>query len=318
MPGMIKATIEGEGLPGKEIRARPAIRRRVATCVVSAPVPEACVSTFIAPRPRRRRVAGQHALGCLPSQLLPAGPRPLAAVPPVVPGKPEGGVRAGRSAFFGARAGLAAAPAFAGRLSELRRAEWVVYAKFPVAGTAAVLAYLGRYRHRVAISNSRLLEEVVRFLAAAPSLKHQTALMTAYAAGLRVSEVVRQRGADIACRNRHCPECQRSAREAWLAERQAELLPVPYFHIGFTAMHKMPSRYAFRLEDLRAWHVVEAACGSCRHRAMIGHLSLVHGRSSSMRLADLETNLRCRHCGRRGGRTRLQWVCAHATNSGAT
>ncbi len=194
----------------------------------------------------------------------------------------------------------------------------VVYAKFPVAGTAAVLAYLGRYRHRVAISNSRLLEEVVRFLAAAPSLKHRTALMTAYAAGLRVSEVVRQRGADIACRNRHCPECQRSAREAWLAERQAELLPVPYFHIGFTAMHKMPSRYAFRLEDLRAWHVVEAACGSCRHRAMIGHLSLVHGRSSSMRLADLETNLRCRHCGRRGGRTRLQWVCAHATNSGAT
>ena len=36
------------------------------------------------------------------------------------------------------------------------------------------------------------------------------------------------------CRNRHCPKCQGAAREQWLAERQAELLPVPYFHIVFT------------------------------------------------------------------------------------
>jgi Transposase zinc-binding domain/Putative transposase len=36
------------------------------------------------------------------------------------------------------------------------------------------------------------------------------------------------------CRNRHCPKCQGSARVAWLAERQAELLPVPYFHVVFT------------------------------------------------------------------------------------
>jgi hypothetical protein len=36
------------------------------------------------------------------------------------------------------------------------------------------------------------------------------------------------------CRNRHCPKCQGSARAAWLAERQAELLPVPYFHVVFT------------------------------------------------------------------------------------
>ena len=61
-------------------------------------------------------------------------------------------------AFFGALADLAAAPVFARRLSELRRAEWVVYAKRPFAGPAAVLAYLGRYTHRVAISNSRLID----------------------------------------------------------------------------------------------------------------------------------------------------------------
>jgi hypothetical protein len=36
------------------------------------------------------------------------------------------------------------------------------------------------------------------------------------------------------CRNRHCPKCQGSARAKWLAARQAELLPVPYFHIVFT------------------------------------------------------------------------------------
>ena len=32
------------------------------------------------------------------------------------------------------------------------------------------------------------------------------------------------------CRNRHCPQCQTRAKEAWLAARQRELLPVPYFH----------------------------------------------------------------------------------------
>ena len=36
------------------------------------------------------------------------------------------------------------------------------------------------------------------------------------------------------CRNRHCPKCQATARAQWLAQRQAELLPVPYFHVVFT------------------------------------------------------------------------------------
>jgi hypothetical protein len=36
------------------------------------------------------------------------------------------------------------------------------------------------------------------------------------------------------CRNRHCPKCQSLARAEWLVERQAELLPVPYFHVVFT------------------------------------------------------------------------------------
>ena len=36
------------------------------------------------------------------------------------------------------------------------------------------------------------------------------------------------------CRNRHCPKCQGLARAAWLADRQADLLPVPYYHVVFT------------------------------------------------------------------------------------
>jgi len=36
------------------------------------------------------------------------------------------------------------------------------------------------------------------------------------------------------CRNRHCPKCQSTAREQWLEDRQADLLPVPYFHVVFT------------------------------------------------------------------------------------
>ena len=36
------------------------------------------------------------------------------------------------------------------------------------------------------------------------------------------------------CRNRHCPKCQGAAAKAWLAARQAELLPVPYYHVVFT------------------------------------------------------------------------------------
>ena len=62
-----------------------------------------------------------------------------------------------RLVFFGELAGLADRAAFTARLAPLRRAEWVVYAKRPFAGPEQVLAYLARYTHRVAISNSRLV-----------------------------------------------------------------------------------------------------------------------------------------------------------------
>ena len=63
----------------------------------------------------------------------------------------------GQLQFFGEHAGLADATAFKHWLAPLRKCEWVVYAKRPFAGPEAVLAYLSRYTHRVAISNRRLV-----------------------------------------------------------------------------------------------------------------------------------------------------------------
>ena len=59
--------------------------------------------------------------------------------------------------FFGHLAHLIEPAAFGRHLNALRKVEWVVYAKRPFGGPEQVLAYLGRYTHRVAIANSRLL-----------------------------------------------------------------------------------------------------------------------------------------------------------------
>ena len=64
---------------------------------------------------------------------------------------------AGRLAFLGDLAPLAEKCALDAALAPLRCSDWFVYAKRPFAGPQAVLAYLARYTHRVAISNSRLI-----------------------------------------------------------------------------------------------------------------------------------------------------------------
>ena len=91
----------------------------------------------------------------LPARVLPAGTRPLPAVPHAVPPTTAGGVHGRRIALLGHS--LAEPGAFAERLDALRLVEWVVYAKRPFAGPEQVLAYLGRYTHRVAMANSRLI-----------------------------------------------------------------------------------------------------------------------------------------------------------------
>src|SRR5262250_1393393 len=64
---------------------------------------------------------------------------------------------AGQLTFHGAHAALVNTKAFAAYLAPLRRRRWYVYTKRPLAGPEAVLAYLSRYTHRVAISNRRLI-----------------------------------------------------------------------------------------------------------------------------------------------------------------
>ena len=64
---------------------------------------------------------------------------------------------AGKLQFFGEHAGLVDRAIFDTFLQPLRQIDWVVYTKEPFAGPKSVLAYLSRYTHRVAISNSRLI-----------------------------------------------------------------------------------------------------------------------------------------------------------------
>lgn len=65
--------------------------------------------------------------------------------------------QAGKLAFFGSLAALTERRAFGRHIGPVRKKRWVVYAKAPFAGPAAVLAYLARYTHPVAISNRRLI-----------------------------------------------------------------------------------------------------------------------------------------------------------------
>jgi hypothetical protein len=93
--------------------------------------------------------------------------------------------RTGKLQFFGEHEALIEAKTFAAWLKPLRQCKWVVYAKRPFAGPDAVLAYLSRYTHRVAIANSRLIamdEQGVTFkwkdYRAKERVRHKTMTLT--------------------------------------------------------------------------------------------------------------------------------------------
>jgi hypothetical protein len=65
----------------------------------------------------------------------------------------------------------------------------------------------------------------------------------------------------------------------------------------------LPTRYALRLDDLRAWHVIVATCAACRRRAHVAAALLQHGRPPYARVLDLEQKLCCSGCGNRRGNT---------------
>jgi hypothetical protein len=91
------------------------------------------------------------------------------------------------------------------------------------------------------------------------------------------------------CRNRHCPKCQNAAAREWLAEREAELLPVPYFHVVFS----LPARIADiayqnkaviydLLLTISAETLLTIAADPQRLGARIGILSVLHTWGSAL------------------------------------
>jgi hypothetical protein len=85
------------------------------------------------------------------------------------------------------------------------------------------------------------------------------------------------------CRNRHCPKCQSATREQWLADRQADLLPVPYFHVVFTipshaaeiAFHNKAVVYAILFDAAAA--TLKTIAADPRHLGgEIGFLAILH------------------------------------------
>jgi hypothetical protein len=99
---------------------------------------------------------GRRWLSCRPSFLL-----PVPVLSRLFRGRVLQKLRAAHKAnqlqFFGRHAHLAKPKAFAAYLAPLRKIEWYLYSKPPFGGPEAVLAYLSRYTHRVAISNRRLI-----------------------------------------------------------------------------------------------------------------------------------------------------------------
>lgn len=85
------------------------------------------------------------------------------------------------------------------------------------------------------------------------------------------------------CRNRHCPKCQGKNRESWIAAREAELLPVPYFHVVFTlpdilntlALHQPKAVYDALFEA--AWGTIRTFGNNPKNLgAATGMISILH------------------------------------------
>jgi hypothetical protein len=91
------------------------------------------------------------------------------------------------------------------------------------------------------------------------------------------------------CRNRHCPKCQAAAAQEWLAEREAELLPVPYFHVVFSLPDRI-AEIAYRnkaviyglLLTVSAETLLTIAADPQRLGARIGILSVLHTWGSAL------------------------------------
>jgi hypothetical protein len=85
------------------------------------------------------------------------------------------------------------------------------------------------------------------------------------------------------CRNRHCPKCQGSAQIAWVDKQQADLLPVPYFHLVFTLPEELAplalqnQRLVYDLLFRTAWDTLRTIAADPRHLgAQVGMIAVLH------------------------------------------
>lgn len=109
-------------------------------------------------RARRRAIAGREPLDRVPSRLLPTSRCALPTVPAAVSRRSAKAFDAGELRFFSSLERLHDPVAFRRYLDPARQVNWVVYAKPPFAGAERVLEYVGRYTHRVAIANNRIVD----------------------------------------------------------------------------------------------------------------------------------------------------------------
>jgi len=83
------------------------------------------------------------------------------------------------------------------------------------------------------------------------------------------------------CRNRHCPKCQNTQREAWIDNRKADLLPVPYFHVVFTVPDRLNGlflQYPVKMYNLlfaSAWDTIAQFAYTKLH-AETGMVAMLH------------------------------------------
>lgn len=83
------------------------------------------------------------------------------------------------------------------------------------------------------------------------------------------------------CRNRHCPKCQNTQREAWIEQRKNDLLPVPYFHVVFTipdTLNNLSLQYPGKIYHLlfqSAWRTIEQFSATSL-QARTGMFALLH------------------------------------------
>jgi len=164
--------------------------------------------------------------------------------------------------FPGALAALADPVAFAARVDALSRIDWVLYAKPPFAGPEQVLGYLGRYTHRVAIANSRLVgldDDQVSFTWKDYRHNGETKVMT-LAADEFIRRFLQHTVPDGFHRIRHIgflANCHRTAKLARCRELLAELPlePLP------------PRRWQDRLRELTGQDI--DVCPCCGGRMLI-------------------------------------------------